>query len=68
MNLPMSTVIDRLGSNCPKWEIRMMAKALSLHPWLNTDEESKRLQAARYAIRHWDEYQAVCSERRNRRS
>lgn len=30
----------------PTWELRAMIKALSLHPWLNTPEETQRLADA----------------------
>ena len=31
----------------PTWELKNMVKALSMHPWLNTPEETKRLKAAK---------------------
>ena len=34
----------------PAWAVQAMAKALSLHPWLNTAEETKRLEAARIVL------------------
>jgi ribosome modulation factor len=34
-------------SRSPTWELRNMVKALSLHPWLNSDEENQRLQDAK---------------------
>ena len=37
--------------NQPKWAIRNMVKALSVHAWLNTREDNIRLQAARIALR-----------------
>jgi hypothetical protein len=37
--------------NQPKWAIRNMVKALSMHTWLNTREDNIRLQAARIALR-----------------
>ena len=33
--------------NQPKWALRNMARALSLMPWMNTDEDWKRAQALR---------------------
>ena len=32
------------------WAVQAMVKALSLHPWLNTAEETKRLEAARTVL------------------
>ena len=34
-----------------------MIKALSLHPWLNTPAETKRLEAARAAMENWKSLQ-----------
>ena len=34
----------------PAWAVQAMVKALSLHPWLNTAEETKRLEAARIVL------------------
>ena len=31
----------------PTWELRNMIKALSMHPWLNTSEETQRLENAK---------------------
>ena len=39
-------MIACLGSCRARWEIAAMIKALSLHPWLNTPAETKRLEAA----------------------
>jgi hypothetical protein len=45
--------------NAPKWSIRNQVFALSLHPWLNTDDECapnrlhyrQQLQAAKICLR-----------------
>ena len=34
----------------PAWAVQAMVKALSLPPWLNTAEETKRLEAARIVL------------------
>tara|TARA_R100000654_G_scaffold66666_1_gene94978 strand:- start:210 stop:386 length:177 start_codon:yes stop_codon:yes gene_type:complete len=34
-----------VGKNQPKWAIKNMQKALSMCQWLNTEEETKRLEA-----------------------
>lgn len=31
----------------PTWELKNMVKALSMHPWLNTPEETQRLDNAK---------------------
>tara|TARA_Y100000296_G_C5008778_1_gene174006 strand:+ start:207 stop:347 length:141 start_codon:yes stop_codon:yes gene_type:complete len=35
----------------PTWALRNMIKALSLHPWLNTPEEDKRLESAKAELK-----------------
>src|SRR5262245_40166715 len=42
-------------------------RALTLYPWLNTAEDEKRREAARWALTHWAEYQAECWRRREGR-
>lgn len=37
--------------NQPKWAIRNMVKALELMTWLNTEEDEKRLEAAKICLR-----------------
>jgi len=41
---------DIIG-NRARWEIRAIARALSLHQWLNTPEENQRLKAARLILK-----------------
>src|SRR5215831_2180425 len=38
-------------------DLREMLRALTLYPWLNTAEDEKRREAARWALTHWPEYQ-----------
>tara|TARA_R110002020_G_scaffold31877_3_gene98798 strand:- start:2591 stop:2749 length:159 start_codon:yes stop_codon:yes gene_type:complete len=35
----------------PSWALRNMVKALSLHPWLNTASDNKRLVAAKLILK-----------------
>ena len=35
----------------PTWELINMVKALSLHSWLNTEEEEKRLTEAKKILK-----------------
>lgn len=42
---------QKIIGNQPLWAVRNMEKALSLIPWLNTEEEGRRLQAARIVLR-----------------
>jgi hypothetical protein len=42
-----------------------MIKALSLHPWLNTPAETKRLEAARAAMGNWKSYSHACQAPHN---
>ena len=37
----------KISGNQPYWALRNMVKALQMHPWLNTEEETKRLHAAK---------------------
>ena len=36
----------------PTWELKNIVKALSLHSWLNTEEEKKRLFEAQKILRY----------------
>jgi hypothetical protein len=58
-------MITCLGSCRARWEIAAMIKALSLHPWLNTPAEAKRLEAARAAMGNWKSYSHACQARHN---
>ena len=40
----------KIIGNQPTWAIRNMVLALSLHPWLNTDQDVERLQAAKMVL------------------
>jgi hypothetical protein len=41
---------DILG-NRPRWEIIAMRRALSIHQWLNTPEENRRLEACKTILK-----------------
>ena len=40
----------KIIGNQPRWALKNMIKALSLHSWLNTDEDNERLAAAKIVI------------------
>ena len=42
----------KICGNSSRSHLRMMVKALSLHRWLNTPAESKRLAAAKILLRY----------------
>jgi hypothetical protein len=58
-------MITCLGSCRARSELAAMIKALSLHPWLNTPAETKRLEAARAAMENWKSYSRACQARHN---
>ena len=60
-------MITCLGSCRARSELAAMIKALSLHPWLNTPAEAKRLEAARAAMGNWKSYSHACQARHNAR-
>ena len=35
----------------PTWELKQIVKALSLHPWLNSQEENARLERAKKLLK-----------------
>jgi hypothetical protein len=35
----------------PRWELLAMRRALSLHAWLNTGDDARRLQAVKILLR-----------------
>ena len=35
----------------PSWELKQIVKALSLHPWLNSQEEKARLERAKKLLK-----------------
>ena len=41
----------KIVGNRPKWELKNMVKALSMHSWLNTPEETKRLEAGKLLLK-----------------
>jgi hypothetical protein len=60
-----TTAVNILGINRQRDnDLRPMIMALNSHSWLNTPEETERLQAARWALRNWVDYQVECKRRR----
>jgi hypothetical protein len=43
---------EKIVGRQPTWAISNMVKALSMHPWLNTEQEEARLYAARLVLRN----------------
>lgn len=41
----------KITGNQPLWALKNMAKALSMHPWLNTAEDDRRLEAAKVLLK-----------------
>ena len=41
----------KIIGNQPRWAIKNMVKALSMHAWHNTKEEKMRLQAAKIVLK-----------------
>ena len=42
----------KIVGNQPMYAIKNMHKALSLHSWLNTPEENKRLEACKIILKY----------------
>lgn len=64
--MTMERAIEILGINRTRnGDLREMVKALGLHSWLNTPEETERRAAGQFVLRRWDAYQAACNEARN---
>ena len=42
----------KIVGNQPTWVIKNMHKALSLHSWLNTPTEDKRLEACKIILKY----------------
>jgi hypothetical protein len=67
MSMPMA--IHILGINRTRdGDLREMVKALGFFPWLNTQEDKLRLEAAQFVLRRWKLYQAACNRARDRRT
>ena len=63
--MSVDEMIACLGSCRARWEIAAMIEALSPHPSPNTPAETKRLEAARAAMRNWKAYSQACQARHN---
>lgn len=67
--MDMQTAIALLGSNRRRnGDLRPMIKALSLHPWLNSEAQKQRLAAACFVLKRWPQYTLECQKIRNARS
>ena len=64
----MQESIAALGINRMRYELKNMTRALSFASYLNTEEDEKRLSAARFALRHWRAYQDACNKARAKRA
>lgn len=58
--------VNILGPNRTRQELRNQVTALGFHPWLNSSEESTRLEAPNWALQNWTRYSAAASKRRER--
>ena len=45
--------------NQQRYALRNMVKALSFHTWLNTPQDTERLNAAKIVLRHWSTVQKM---------
>ena len=52
INQEVSRKENRPYAGRPTWELKNIKKALSFHPWLNTDEEMKRLENIHAELQH----------------
>ena len=43
--------MDKFLKNQPTWALKKMVFALSLHPWLNTEEENERWKSADFILK-----------------
>ena len=41
----------KIIGNQPRWAIKNMIKALSLHPWKNTNEDKLRIEAGKICLK-----------------
>ena len=64
--MDMDRAIQILGINRTRAnDLSPMVKALGMHPWLNTPEDSQRREAAQFVLRRWRQYQNECNRRRD---
>jgi hypothetical protein len=56
---------NELGINRKReGDLAPMVKALGMVPWLNTPEDERRREVAKWAIKNWCAYQVECNNRR----
>lgn len=64
--MTMPEAIKILGINRARYEVQNMALALMFGSYLNTAEETARLNAAAYVLKRWKSYQRACNAARDR--
>jgi|GEM_PF-6115857 len=63
--MTMNDAIKILGINRARYEVQNMAIALMFGSYLNTTEETARLNAAAYVLKRWKAYSAACNAARD---
>lgn len=58
---------DVLGISRTRGELKLMVKALSLHPRGNAYAGNLRLDCADWCLRHWHKYTTECGRRRDQK-
>ena len=52
----------KIVGNQPKWAIKNMVKALSIHSWRNTEAEKRRLQAGKIILKKVKKWNGIIEE------
>jgi hypothetical protein len=64
--MDIQTAAKILGINRTRnHDLKPMVKALEMFSFHNTSDENDRLNAAKFVLRNWKEYQEYCNEKRN---
>lgn len=67
-NISVESVLEILGCNRAKWELQNMKRALSMMGgWFNSEEDNKRLEATKWALRNWNAYAEACGKYRDKK-
>jgi len=64
--MTMHDAIRILGINRARYEVQNMAIALMFGSYLNTKEETDRLNAAAYVLKRWKQYATACNAERDK--